>query len=123
MRLTRKQIKNIIREETVNFLNEGRLKRHQILENRFAQQWEELKMATLEELDTQPEEALSILADAVSTAGWWLNDEQDQIHFVQEVLEETPDIALDWREVFRQIDAEAIAAAESQREDEATNPW
>tara|TARA_R110000824_G_scaffold3750_1_gene17839 strand:- start:4315 stop:4656 length:342 start_codon:yes stop_codon:yes gene_type:complete len=113
MKLTKSKLKQVIKEEC----------RHILRESRFARQWEELKAQTLEKLATDPEDALRILADAVDTAGWWLNDEEDQIHFVEEVLEESPDIALDWREVFRQLNADALDAHKSQQEDEATNPW
>ena len=106
----------------------NRLKKDKLKEGNWSDKYEALEAETLAKLQGYPEEdidVLEILADAVDSH-WFLRDDEDKSSFIWDIVSAKPELgdAQVWvDEVFEKLYSDAEAAAQSQAEDEATNPW
>ena len=122
MKITKHQLRGILRET--------------IIKENFGAKWNTAKAKVLKELeenDGMPSGQWQNPANIIAFYVEDFADEQDQAHFIEEVIEEfnasphaqeaggiDEDIYAD---VFDVMDAQSRADYESRREDEATNPW
>jgi len=134
MKLTKSKLKQIIKEELSNVLKEGDAMGHHEAPppNRFELEYNQLKAELQKEWEENDQQVSGtwqspekITASVIQYSNM---EDEDLHHLVSDAVEEynqthEDEIHIDMDEVYEELHSQGYADYQSQREDEATNPW